>query len=257
MTVLSIHDIYKSFSRKSELRWNIRDLFAKDKQKVLSRSRAVLKGVSFELGKGDVLGIMGRNGCGKSTLLQIIGGIYVPDKGSVDTKGSISYLPAMSGGINPKLSMRENIWLSGILRGLPKKIISDCFDEIVAFSELDDFLDVEVSHFSSGMSARLAFATTVFFTLAQNSDILLLDEVFGGGGDKTFKDKALVKFEEFFKREMSIIFVSHNSALIEKYCTKAFVLDKGRIDLLGNPPDIVRRYEDLCTNASSQNKMLA
>lgn len=250
MNILSVHDIHKSFSRKSELRWNARRLFARHQQRRPVRRRSVLNGVSFELKKGEVLGIMGKNGCGKSTLLQIIAGIYAQDRGHVDVQGTISFLPAMSGGINPKLSMRENICLSGILRGLSRKAIEHCFEEIVAFSELGDFLDVEVSHFSSGMSARLAFATTVFFTQAQNSDILLLDEVFGGGGDKAFKDKALVKFEEFFERGMSIIFVSHNTGLVEKYCDRGFVLHEGRVDYVGAPADVVCRYEEVCVGTS-------
>ena len=248
MHILSVQDVYKSFSRKSELRWTLRGFLSGNKQNRPSRRRPVLKGTSFDLKKGEVLGIMGKNGCGKSTLLQIIAGIYAPDKGQIDVMGSISYLPAMSGGMNPKLSMRENIWLSGILRGLSRKVINSYFERIVAFSELDDFLDVEVSHFSSGMSARLAFAATVFFTQAQNADILLLDEVFGGGGDKAFKDKALVKFEEFFERGMSIIFVSHNPGLIEKYCDRAFVLHKGRVDHDGCPVEAVKRYDELCAD---------
>jgi ABC-type polysaccharide/polyol phosphate transport system ATPase subunit len=174
-----------------------------------------------------------------------LAGIYQVDKGSITTHGQISYLPALSVGINPQLTMRDNIFLSGILRGLSKTAIQNCFHKIVEFSELDNFIDEQVSHFSSGMSARLAFAITIHFALVQDADILFLDEVFAGGGDKAFKEKALDKFKELFDRGMSMVFVSHNATLICKYCTRAFLLEKGKISFGGDPEKVADAYNQL------------
>jgi ABC-type polysaccharide/polyol phosphate transport system ATPase subunit len=246
MTTLEVHELYKSFSSKESLTLDVLKILRRYREKHTPiPKRQVLKGLSFSLGKGEVLGIMGRNGSGKSTLLRILAGILRPDKGQITSQGGISYLPALSAGINPQLTMRDSIFLSGILRGLSRETISRNFNDIVEFSELGDYLDEQVSHFSSGMRARLAFSTTIHFTLAQEAEILLLDEVFSGGGDKAFKEKALDKFKELFNRQMTIIFVSHNGPLIRKYCTQAFVLENGTIHFSGSPEEASETYNQL------------
>jgi ABC-2 type transport system ATP-binding protein len=243
-TVLSVKNVAKNFPRKDQLRFDIRSLFNGTQT---SRYRSVLRDISFDLQSGDVLGIMGRNGCGKSTLLQIIAGIYAPDKGSVDLHGRISYLPAMSAGIDPHLTMRDNIYLSGILRGISRREINACFDEIIAMSELEEFLDTHVSHFSSGMSSRLAFAVTIIFTRIQKAEIILLDEVFAGGGDHSFKEKATKEFKDLFSGGTTVIFVSHKQSLIEQYCNRGLVFEKGEVLFDGSATDAVQSYNKLFT----------
>lgn len=151
----------------------------------------------------------------------------------------------MAHGINPQLSMRDNIYLCGILRKLSLKEIDNCYEEIISISELDDFLDTPVDHFSSGMASRLAFAVTVVFTRAQKADIILLDEVFAGGGDYAFKEKAVKGFELFFKSGSSIIFVSHNHSLIDKYCRRSLVIENGEVRFDGSSKQAIKTYKNL------------
>lgn len=243
-TILSVRNVAKRFPRKDQFSIDIRKLLNWSGRTKKSY-RSVLKSVSFDLKAGEVIGIMGRNGCGKSTLLQLICGIYSLDKGEVICNGKISYLPAMANGINQQLTMRDNIYLSGILRRLSLSEIDDCCKDIISLSELGDFLDTPVAHFSSGMASRLAFAVTVVFTRAQKADIILLDEVFAGGGDYAFKEKAIKEFELFFQSGASIIFVSHNRSLIEKYCSRSLVIEKGEVLFDGPSKEAIQTYEHL------------
>ena len=157
------------------------------------RAFSVLKDISFRVKSGEIYGVIGKNGSGKSTLLRIIAGIYKPDDGVVKTNGEAVYLTGFDHGIQRKLTMRDNIYLLGFLRGLSKKEINEKFEEIVNFSGLKEFLDAKVYQFSTGMINRLSFSITIFCIAHKNPDILLIDEVFSAAADMDFKEKYVNK----------------------------------------------------------------
>ncbi len=206
------------------------------------REFEALRNVSFSVKPGENLGIIGKNGSGKSTLLKTIAGIYECDEGSIEIKGNVVYLTGFGQGLKKRLTMRENIYLVGSLMGLSKNEIKDRFDEIVEFSELEDYLDTKVYQFSSGMVNRLGFSITIYCVSHKNPDIILIDEAFGGGADITFKNKALDKMEELIKGGASIILVSHDLALIKKYCDRALWIDYGGVAKEGDPEEVIRNY---------------
>jgi ABC-type polysaccharide/polyol phosphate transport system ATPase subunit len=204
----------------------------------------VLDDVSFEVRAGKNLGIIGKNGSGKSTLLRIMAGIYVPDKGTVKTNGDVVYLTSFGQGLKQKLTMRENIYLIGSIMGLSQTDIRDKFKDIVDFSGLENFVDTKVYQFSSGMVSRLNYSIVINCLKHKKPDILLLDEVFSGGGDTEFKEKALRKMEELIKGGATVILVSHIPKIIRKYCDEAIWLDKGKIIKKSKPGDVVKAYKE-------------
>jgi ABC-type polysaccharide/polyol phosphate transport system ATPase subunit len=205
----------------------------------------VLNSISFEVSAGENIGIIGRNGSGKSTLLRIIAGIYQADSGSVKTTGKMVYLNGLAQGLKDKLTMRENIFLVGSIMGLSQADIKRRFKEIVDFSELEQFLDTKIYQFSSGMVTRLSFSITIHCLKHHNPDILLLDEVFGSGGDIDFQNKAVAKMEELIKGGATVLLVSHSLDIINKYCDKVIWLDKGGIALSGLPADVTKAYSGI------------
>lgn len=207
------------------------------------RKLQVLDDVSFSVNSGEILGVIGKNGSGKSTLLRIVSGIYKPDQGLVKTIGSVYYLSGFRQTLVGKLTMRENIFLIGTLMGFGKKEISKKVDQIVDFSGLKDFIDCKVYKFSSGMITRLSFSATMYCIEHQNPDIILLDEVFGAGGDIDFRQKAIEKMAEFIKKGATVILASHDLELIEKYCNRVILLEKGRVVAQGCPKEVVIAYQ--------------
>lgn len=202
----------------------------------------VLKNVSFTADEGELLGIIGPNGSGKSTLLRIIAGIYTKDSGSVQTVGKMIYLSGFGQALSPKLSMKDNIFLIGAVMGLNPKDIRNKLDDIVELSGLKNFLNMKVYQFSSGMVSRLNFSIGIHCLKHHNPDILLLDEVFGSGGDIDFQTKSAKKMEEFVKGGATIILVSHKLDLIKKYCKRAIFLNKGEVVEIGPPEKIISTY---------------
>ncbi len=210
-----------------------------------TRELHVLDRISFDCKPGEITGIIGRNGCGKSTLLRIIAGIYRQDSGTVRTTGRVIYLSGFNFGLQSKLTMRENIYLVGSIMGLRRKEVRKYFDNIIAFSGLRDFLDTKVYQFSSGMVARLGFSSIISFVNHRKPEVVLLDEVFGAGGDAEFQRGALEKMEEFVKSGAAIIMVSHNARYIRKYCSRAMLLEKGKIIAEGKPDEVIKKYGSL------------
>jgi lipopolysaccharide transport system ATP-binding protein len=197
-----------------------------------------LKGISFEVKKGEVLGIIGHNGSGKSTLLKILSRIVRPTAGTVRGIGKISSLLEVGTGFNPELTGRENIYMSGYILGMSKGEIKKKFKEIVSFSGVEQFIDTPVKRYSSGMYMRLAFAVAAHL----EPDILILDEVLAVG-DTEFQKKCLVKIEEASqKKGRSIIFVSHDLSAIKRLCNKVLWLEKGQIRDLGPTDEVVSSY---------------
>lgn len=220
-------------------------LFRKQESKQIN----VLDNVSFEVKAGEIMGLIGRNGSGKSTLLRIIAEVYFPDTGEVKTHGKVIYLGGRGQILTQNLTMRENIYLVGSMMGLSQKDIGKKFSTIVEFSGLKEFVDTKVYKFSSGMVTRLAFSIMIHCVKHHNPDILLLDEVFGGGGDIDFHDRAAKIIEEIIKGGAAVILVSHSLEIIKRYSDEVIWLDEGKIFAQGNSKKIVSRY-----SASYKNK---
>src|SRR5271166_819255 len=197
-----------------------------------------LKNVSFELKQGQVLGIVGRNGAGKSTLLKILSRITEPTEGKVLIRGRVASLLEVGTGFHSELTGRENIFLNGAILGMTQREIAKKFDEIVAFAEVEKFLDTPVKRYSSGMYVRLAFAVAAHL----EPEILVVDEVLAVG-DAEFQKKCLGKMDEASRREgRTVLFVSHNMGAIEKLCTTSIWLDHGSIRQHGSAEAVVRGY---------------
>jgi len=207
------------------------------------REIIVLDGVSLKVKAGENLGVIGKNGAGKSTLLRVMAGVYQVDGGRVDINGNLVYLTGFGHGLQPKLTMRENIFLVGSIMGLGQPDIRDRFDEIVEFSGLKDYVDTKLNKFSSGMQTRLATAIGMHCVTHRNPDILLVDEVIGGGADINYQGKALEKMESLLKGGASVVLVSHNLEAIKKYCDRVIWLDGGKIKMEGNAKEVVEEYK--------------
>jgi lipopolysaccharide transport system ATP-binding protein len=196
-----------------------------------------LRDVAFEVAPGEALGIIGRNGAGKSTLLKILSRITRPTGGAVTLRGRVGSLLEVGTGFHPELTGRENIYLSGSILGMSRKEIARRFDEIVAFAEVDRFLDTPVKRYSSGMYVRLAFAVAAHL----EPEILIVDEVLAVG-DAQFQKKCLGKMEEGAKQGRTVLFVSHTMSTILRLCSSALLLVDGRVQYRGTPQEVVQRY---------------
>ncbi len=183
-----------------------------------------LQEVSFQVKEGDRVGIIGHNGAGKSTLLKVISRIYRPTLGKMQVEGRIAPLIEIGAGFNPELTGRENAYLNGAILGIPGKVISERMQSIIDFSELQEFVDMPVKYYSTGMHLRLAFALATEVI----PDILILDELFAGG-DHAFIKKANVRLEQVVKQSKILLLVAHNFEYIERFCNRVMVLEQGRI----------------------------
>lgn len=196
-----------------------------------------LQDVNFTLHKGDRIGILGLNGAGKSTLLKVIAGVYKPTTGKVTRKGVIAPLLELGAGFDKQYTARENIYLYGAVLGYSKAFIDEKFDDIVEFSELQEFLDVPLKNFSSGMKSRLGFAICT----AVNPDILILDEVLSVG-DAKFRKKSEKRVMDMFEEGVTVLFVSHSLAQVKRICNKAMILDHGKMLAFGDIDEIAEQY---------------
>jgi lipopolysaccharide transport system ATP-binding protein len=198
-----------------------------------------LKDVTFDVQPGEIIGIVGGNGAGKSTLLKILSRITEPTEGEAFINGRVGSLLEVGTGFHPELTGRENIFLSGTIQGMKKAEIIRKFDEIVAFSEIDQFLDTPVKRYSSGMFVRLAFAVAAHL----DPEILIVDEVLAVG-DAAFQKKCLGKMGDVARQGRTILFVSHNMAAVENLCTHALWMEQGKVRMIGDTDSIVEHYLD-------------
>jgi lipopolysaccharide transport system ATP-binding protein len=205
-----------------------------------------LKDLSFEINQGEVVGVIGRNGAGKSTLLKILSRITEPTQGYVDVCGRVGSLLEVGTGFHPELTGRENIYLNGSIIGMRKGEIDRKFDEIVAFAEVEQFLDTPVKFYSSGMYMRLAFSVAAHL----EPEILLVDEVLAVG-DAAFQKKCLGKMGQVAKEGRTVLFVSHNMPILRSLCPTSLLLEQGHIALAGSTEECFNRYLDRCRNARS------
>jgi ABC-type polysaccharide/polyol phosphate transport system ATPase subunit len=199
---------------------------------------SALKLMSFQIEKGECIGLIGRNGCGKSTLTKVLAGVYPTDTGYLKINGS-TMLMNLGVGMSHELTARENIYVSGSVLGMRISDIDAIFDEIVAFAELEEFVDTKIKFFSSGMVARLGFSIAV----NAHADIMFLDEIFAVG-DVKFQEKATKVFESSWIEGRTVILVSHNMEIVKKYCSRAAFLKHGEMVYFGDVDEAVTLYMD-------------
>jgi ABC-type polysaccharide/polyol phosphate transport system ATPase subunit len=203
------------------------------------REIQALKNVSFTVPHGKVLGVVGANGAGKSTLMRTVAGILPPTSGRVEVHGRVSTLLSLGVGFNRKLTGRQNVVLGGLAAGLTRAELAEKYDEIVDFAELEDFMDMPMRTYSSGMYGRLAFAVAV----TMHPDILIIDEALSVG-DARFRKKSFERMRQLCGEDRTILLVSHALGSIEKLCDEAIWLDKGRIQMWDEPHAVVEAYTD-------------
>ena len=196
-----------------------------------------LKDISFHIEQGDVLGVVGANGAGKSTLLKVVSGVLKPTEGTVNVQGKIAPMLELGAGFDSELTARENIFLNGAILGYKKKFLESKYNEIVEFSELQDFMDVPVRNFSSGMLARLAFSISTLV----NPEVLIVDEILSVG-DLAFQKKSYDKMEKMIHGGTTVLFVSHAADTIQKMCNKAIWLVKGKLIMFGSAQEVCAEY---------------
>ena len=240
---IKVENLEKSFRIFKEKKQSIFHLITSFNETTKAYERLkVLDDISFEIKKGEMVGFIGRNGSGKTTLLKLISGVLHPDKGTILRNGEITPFLEIGTGFNGELSARENIITYGIILGFSKTVIKNKVDEIIKYAELEKFIDTKLKHFSSGMYARLAFATAV----QVDPEIMLVDEVLSVG-DAAFHKKSFDTFKEFINRKKTILFVSHDLGSVSKLCDRVMVLDKGKIAFSGKPRDAIEFYGNLIT----------
>jgi ABC-type polysaccharide/polyol phosphate transport system ATPase subunit len=199
-----------------------------------------LDDVSVTIPQGEFFGIVGRNGSGKSTLLKCLAEIYRPDTGTIDVVGRLSPFIELGVGFNPELTARDNVIINAVMMGLTRREARERFDDIVAFAELEDFVDLKLKNYSSGMGVRLAFSVAVHV----EADVLLVDEVLAVG-DAAFQQKCFDEFSRLRAEGRTIILVTHDMGAVERFCDRALLLERGRIVAIGGPTEIAREYNEL------------
>jgi lipopolysaccharide transport system ATP-binding protein len=244
ITARDLSKVYCLYDRPQD---RLKQMFVR-KRKKLYRDFWALKDISFEVKKGEALGIIGRNGAGKSTLLQILAGTLSPTSGEVSVKGRVASLLELGSGFNPEFTGRENVYLNGSILGFNRSEMDELFDEIASFADIGEFMDQPVKLYSSGMYVRLAFAVQACIT----PDTLIVDEALSVG-DIFFQQKCHARMQELIARGTAIVLVSHNMQAIEKYSTKAILLDRGACIFMGQPNEAVERYYQITAPTRSQS----
>ena len=199
-----------------------------------------LEDVSFAVPKGEFFGIVGRNGSGKSTLLKCMAGIYATDRGAIYMNGRLSTFIELGVGFNPDLAARDNVALNAIMLGLPPREARERFERVIRFAELEEFVDVKLKNYSSGMQVRLAFSVMI----EVDADILLIDEVLAVG-DAAYQQKCLDVFHRMKDEGRTILFVTHDMASVNRFCDRAMLIDRGVVQLIGRPDEVANNYVEL------------
>lgn len=236
--VVKVENVAVRFNMASEKIDNLKEYFIKLlRRELMFKEFLALKDVSFEVKKGEAWGIIGTNGSGKSTLLKLICGILKPYKGSVIVNGSIAPLIELGAGFDGDLTASENIYLNGAVLGYDKKFMKEHFEEIVEFAELQDFLEMPLKNYSSGMAARLGFAIATVV----RPDILICDEVLAVG-DYAFQQKCEKKMNDMRKDGTTLLYVSHSIESVKSVCDHALWVEKGEVKMKGMAEDVTRAY---------------
>ena len=234
---ISVSNLHKSFRLPTERAFGLKQaIFNRLKGIKGYKEQKVLRGIDFEVKKGEFLGIVGRNGSGKSTLLKVLAGIYVPEEGTVEVHGNLVPFIELGVGFNPELTGRENIYLNGAMLGFSNHEMDRMFNSIVKFAELEDFMDQKLKNYSSGMQVRLAFSIAI----RARGDILILDEVLAVG-DAAFQEKCQQYFESLHGNQ-TVVLVTHSMENVRKFCDRAILIDKGKITCEGDPEKVAAEY---------------
>ncbi|MBQ3261525.1 ABC transporter ATP-binding protein [Candidatus Saccharibacteria bacterium] len=234
---IKVENLYKSFKLPTERSWGL-------KQAIFNRisgvkgftEQKVLRGLNFEIKKGEFVGIVGRNGSGKSTLLKILAGVYYPQRGKITIDGNLVPFIELGVGFNPELTGRENVYMNGALLGFSNAEMSKMYEDIWKFAELEQFQDQKLKNYSSGMQVRLAFSIAI----RARGDILLLDEVLAVG-DAAFQKKCNDYFASL-RGKQTVVLVTHSMENVKNYCDRAILIDDGRIIENGNPKEVADKY---------------
>lgn len=246
---ITVKNIKKEFilpqNRNSTLKQAVVNIIRKNRKTIYK----VLDDISFDVYEGDFLGIIGRNGSGKSTLLKLIAGVYEPTAGNIYTYGGLTPFIELGVGFNPELSGRDNVYLNGAMLGFTRKQMAAMYDDIVAFAEIESFMDQKLKNYSSGMQVRLAFSIAI---KAEN-DILMFDEVLAVG-DANFQEKCLRQFKKLKRDGKTIVLVTHSMDTVEKFCNRVVLLSDGKIEHDGSPAIAIDRYNAL--NMGGYNKTI-
>ena len=240
-TAINVKHLHKSFRLPTEQAFGL-------KQAIFNRLRGikgykeqkVLKGLDFEIKKGEFVGIVGRNGSGKSTLLKILAGIYYPEKGEITVNGNLIPFIELGVGFNHELTGRENVYLNGALLGFSREEMNEMYDGIWDFAELKEFQDQKLKNYSSGMQVRLAFSIAI----RARGDILLLDEVLAVG-DAAFQQKCNDYFNSLRDKGQTVILVTHSMESVRKFCSRAILIESGEITLDGEPDKVANAYNKM------------
>jgi teichoic acids export ATP-binding protein tagH len=236
--VIEVKNATVRFNKSAESISGLKEYIIKMlKRELMFQEFLALKNINFTVKRGESWGLIGKNGSGKSTLLKLISGIIRPYQGNVTVNGSISPLIELGAGFDPELTARENIFLNGALLGYSKIFIESHFQEIVDFAELNDFIDVPIKNFSSGMSARLGFAIAT----VQKPDILIVDEVLAVG-DFSFQQKCKERMENLLSNGTTLLFVSHSIEQVKELCSKAIWIDNGEVRAIGETHSVSQEY---------------
>ena len=236
--VIEVKNATVRFNKSAESISGLKEYIIKMlKRELMFQEFLALKNITFTVKRGESWGLIGKNGSGKSTLLKLISGIIRPYQGNVTVNGSISPLIELGAGFDPELTARENIFLNGALLGYSKTFIESHFQEIVDFAELNDFIDVPIKNFSSGMSARLGFAIAT----VQKPDILIVDEVLAVG-DFSFQQKCKERMENLLSNGTTLLFVSHSIEQVKELCSKAIWIDNGEVRAIGETHSVSQEY---------------
>ena len=240
-TVLKVENVSMKFNLSKEKHDSLKEYFIAMLRRELQYNEFwALSDVSFELERGDRLGILGFNGAGKSTLLKVIAGVFKPTIGTVEREGVLAPLIELGAGFDPQYTGMENIYLYGACLGYSHKFIDEKLDQIIEFSELKDFIDVPLKNYSSGMKARLGFAIATIV----EPDMHILDEVLSVG-DAKFKKKSENKLMSLLDKNVTVLFVSHNTEQVRKLCNKAIILEKGKMIASGDVEEVAAKYDAL------------
>lgn len=237
--IIEVDNVSMCFNLARQKTDTIKEFIVKlAKRKMFFDEFWALRDISFSMEQGDSLALIGRNGCGKSTMLKIIAGVMAATKGKVTVRGNIAPLIELGAGFDPELTARENIYMNGAVMGFDRKFMDRHFDEIVDFSELQEFLDVPVKNYSSGMIARLGFSIATIV----DAEIMIVDEILSVG-DEAFQVKCEKRMEKLLTGGKTLVFVSHSAAQVKRLCKRAVWLDHGTLQMIGDSETVCDAYQ--------------
>ena len=246
---ISLNNVSKCFKRYARPVDRLKEILFPNKS--YAQEFWALRDISFEIMKGETMGIIGRNGAGKSTLLQLICGTLTPTSGEVQVNGRVSALLELGAGFNPEFTGRENVYMNGAIMGLSKTEVSERFDNVAAFADIKDFIDQPVKTYSSGMYVRLAFASAIHV----DPDILIVDEALAVG-DMFFQAKCMARMRRMMESGVTVLFVSHDTISVKGLCQRGVFLENGELKKIGKASDVVATYISLVHGDMNQELKL-